>query len=60
ETAIEDEIAELIDVAEETEPEPDAMFDHVYADLPPRLQEQREYFGALRERHDEDALLQDE
>jgi len=57
---VEDEIAGMIDEAEEIEPDPMAMFERPYESPPPRVQEQKEYLAALRERHGDDALTRDE
>jgi pyruvate dehydrogenase E1 component alpha subunit len=58
--SVEDEVAEAISAAEATErPEPDSIFDHVYAEATPRVREQREYLRQLRERHGDSALLED-
>ena len=55
-----DEIAELVDAAEAVEPDPSAMFEHVYADTPPRVRERQEHLEELRRRHGDDALTRDE
>ena len=58
--SVEDEVAEAISIAEGTErPEPESIFDHVYAETPPRLAGQREYLQRLRERHGDEAILED-
>jgi pyruvate dehydrogenase E1 component alpha subunit len=57
---VEDEIAAMIDDAEEIEPDPMEMFERPYDSPTPRVQEQREYLADLRERHGDDALTRDE
>ena len=59
ETAVADEVAEAIERAESHErPAPGEMFEHVYADPTPRLDEQRRYLDQLRTRHGDEVLLE--
>jgi pyruvate dehydrogenase E1 component alpha subunit len=60
EERVESEVAALVEEAEQFEPDPDRMFDHVYAEATPRVREQREQLRALRERHGDDELLREE
>jgi pyruvate dehydrogenase E1 component alpha subunit len=53
-------VADLIDAAEEFEPDPEQLFANGYESDTPRIREQREAFQSLRERHGDDALLEDE
>jgi len=52
-TEIEDTVARAIDEAEAYEPDPESMFEHVYAEKTPRLKGQTEYLRELREHHGE-------
>ena len=60
ETEIEDEVAELIDRAEEVEADPESMFERPDENTPSRVKRQQEELRQLRERHGDDALLRDE
>ena len=57
---VEETVAGAIERAEAVEPDPENVFEHTFAELPPALREQREYLRALQERHGEDALLESE
>ncbi len=59
-TRVEDEVATLIDEAEQATPDPENMFDRAYAEPTPRLREQRDQFRALRQRHGDDTICRDE
>jgi pyruvate dehydrogenase E1 component alpha subunit len=50
-TRVEERVADAIEVAEAVEADPDELFEHVYAEPPDRIREQRAELDALRERH---------
>jgi pyruvate dehydrogenase E1 component alpha subunit len=60
EDAIEARVEQRIDAAitnaEAIESDPDAIFEHVYAELPDRLEQQREELRDLREKYGDDAF----
>jgi len=58
--AARDRVADLVDEAAAYEPDPESFFEHAYETPTPRVREQREYLRRLRERHGDDALLDDE
>ena len=60
ESAIETQVAEAITAAESAaRPEPQALFEHVYAERPRALQQQYEEFEALRETHGDAAFFEE-
>ena len=60
EASVEDEVAEAIDAAESfPDPEPQSMFENVYAEQTPELRRQAERFGELRERFGDEAFSED-
>ena len=60
EADVERRVADAIDAAESmARPEPSELFAHVYAESTPELDTQRERFAALRERHGDEAFLEE-
>jgi len=58
--AVRDQVSTAIDRAERTaRPDPDGMFDDVYADPTPALRAQRSHLHSLRDRHGDSAFLKD-
>ena len=53
-------VAEAIDNAEAVEPDPAAMFEHAYADLPPELRRQRDALLAAVDAHGDDTFRREE
>jgi pyruvate dehydrogenase E1 component alpha subunit len=57
ESDVEQAVATAIDRAEEAaRPDPESMFENVYAEMPQRLEEQLAYLNRLRSRHGEEVL----
>jgi pyruvate dehydrogenase E1 component alpha subunit len=59
EQKIEDRIDAAVAEAEAAETDADYIFEHVYAAMPKRLEEQRQYLRALREEFGDEELLED-
>ena len=53
-------VADLIEAAEAYEPDIEEWFDNASAEPTPRVREQKESLRALRDRHGDDALLDEE
>ncbi|MFB6080435.1 MAG: thiamine pyrophosphate-dependent enzyme [Haloferacaceae archaeon] len=53
-------VAAAIERAERYDPDPEELFDHASADLPPAVRRQREAFAAIRAEHGDGAFLRDE
>jgi len=61
EAEVERQVAEAVDAAEsEPRPEPEEMFEHTFAELPPDLERQRDEFVQTVEKHGKDAFLEEE
>jgi pyruvate dehydrogenase E1 component alpha subunit len=60
ETEIEETVATLVERAEAVDGDPAEMFAYTYAEPTPRLEAQRDSLADLRERHGDEALLEDE
>jgi pyruvate dehydrogenase E1 component alpha subunit len=60
EASVREQVSEAIERAENTaRPDPDAMFEDVYADPAPELHAQRAHLHRLRDRYGDDAFLRD-
>lgn len=57
ESGIETEVEVAVEFAESVAADPDAMFEHVYDQPTPRIDEQRGWLHEFRERHDDEELL---
>ena len=59
-SSVEDEVATAIDEAEATaDPDPQSMFEHVYAEQTPALGDQAERFAQIREQYGDDAFTEE-
>jgi len=58
--AARERVAELVDEAMGYEPDPEQMFENAYEAPTPRVREQREYLRELRQRHGDEALLDED
>ena len=60
ESEVEDRVADAIEAAEaEPRPDPEEMFEHAYAELPPQLRQQRDEFLETVEKHGREAFLEE-
>ncbi len=59
ETDVTETVADAIDRGTDVEPDPDKLFDDAYAELPDRIEQQREYLHRLREEYGDEALLRE-
>ena len=60
EEEVKEEVADSIDAAEgAAEPDPKRIFEFMYEELTPRLQDEMEWFEQLRERYGDEALLEE-
>jgi pyruvate dehydrogenase E1 component alpha subunit len=60
ESEVEDRVAGAIEAAEaEPRPDPEEMFEHAYAELPPQLRQQRDEFLETVEKHGREAFLEE-
>lgn len=57
--AITEEIEAAVEIAESYEPDPDDIFDHVFEELPDRIEEHRKEFRELHEKYGDEAFLRD-
>ncbi|SDK57351.1 pyruvate dehydrogenase (acetyl-transferring) E1 component subunit alpha [Natronorubrum texcoconense] len=54
-----EEIESAVEIAEAYEPDPDDIFEHVFDELPDRIEEQRAAFRELHEQYGDEAFLRD-